>query len=205
MLRQIAYTNIILSQSGRVSRDSDELRAFMALSISITTRMESETVLAALAFLFEADDDAAVGSFLDCDAQFAVESWLSWMKPALTWTVLDESRLSYIARSRYHEQLTRFLEHYPMERILILEQDELFKQRRETLQRVFRFIGVRDDFWRESFNNPKLRELPLPSPTTASRNSRSKPSILSHPSPLKTRIRSSFSTMGGFLSCQSFQ
>jgi hypothetical protein len=70
--------------------------------------------------------------------------------------VLDESRLSYIARSRYHEQLTRFLEHYPMERILILEQDELFKQRRETLQRVFRFIGVRDDFWRESFNNPKL-------------------------------------------------
>ena len=70
--------------------------------------------------------------------------------------VLDESRLSYIARSRYHQQLTLFLEHYPLERVLILEQDELFEDRRGTLQRVFRFIGVRDDFWRQSFNNPKL-------------------------------------------------
>ena len=41
--------------------------------------------------------------------------------------VLDETRFSYIARSCYHAQLTRFLEHYPMERILILEQDELMK------------------------------------------------------------------------------
>jgi hypothetical protein len=34
---------------GRVRRDSDDERAFMALSISMTTRMESETVEAALA------------------------------------------------------------------------------------------------------------------------------------------------------------
>ena len=70
--------------------------------------------------------------------------------------VLDESRLSYITRSRYHLQLTRFLEHYPMERILILEQEELMNDRRATLQRVFRFLGVGEDFWREGFNTPKL-------------------------------------------------
>ena len=35
--------------SGNVVRDSDEDRAFMALSISITTRMERDTVEAALA------------------------------------------------------------------------------------------------------------------------------------------------------------
>ena len=42
--------------------------------------------------------------------------------------VLDEAR-AYVWRSRYHAQLTRFLEHYPMERILLLEQDELLKDR----------------------------------------------------------------------------
>ena len=34
----------MLRHSGSVSRDSEEERAFMALSISITTRMERETV-----------------------------------------------------------------------------------------------------------------------------------------------------------------
>jgi Sulfotransferase domain len=70
--------------------------------------------------------------------------------------VLDESRLSYLARSRYYAQLTRFLEHYPMERILILEQDELMNDRRATLRRVFGFIGVNEDFWRDNFETPKL-------------------------------------------------
>ena len=70
--------------------------------------------------------------------------------------VLDESRLSYIMRSKYHMQLTRFLEHYPMERILIVEQDELMNERRQTLQRVFRFLEVREDIWRESYNTARL-------------------------------------------------
>ena len=70
--------------------------------------------------------------------------------------VLDESRLSYLARSRYYTQISQYLEHYPMERILILEQDELMNDRRATLRRVFAFVGVRDDYWREKFNDPKL-------------------------------------------------
>ena len=39
----------MFSHSGSVSRDSLDERAFMALSISMTTRMERETVEAALA------------------------------------------------------------------------------------------------------------------------------------------------------------
>jgi hypothetical protein len=70
--------------------------------------------------------------------------------------VLDESRLSYIARSRYAMQLERWLERYPMERILILEQDELMNERRETLRKVFRFLGVDEDVWREGFNVRRL-------------------------------------------------
>lgn len=57
----------------------------------------------------------------------------------------------HIWRSRYHHQLCRWLEHYPMERILILEQQELMRKRRPTLKRVWRFLGVRENVWREAF------------------------------------------------------
>ena len=69
--------------------------------------------------------------------------------------VLDPER-AYIRRSRYHEQLSRYLEHYPMERILLLEQDELRSDRRATLQRVFAFLGARENVWRAAFTEPRL-------------------------------------------------
>jgi hypothetical protein len=46
MLSVMAATSIGFAQSGRVSRDSEELRAFMAFNISMTTKMLNETVLA---------------------------------------------------------------------------------------------------------------------------------------------------------------
>ena len=49
MLSVMAYTSTMLSHNGRVSRDSLDERAFIAFSISITTRIESEMVEAALA------------------------------------------------------------------------------------------------------------------------------------------------------------
>ena len=49
----MAYTRIILFQSGRVSRDSEDERAFIAFSISMTTRMEREMVDAVRAVSFE--------------------------------------------------------------------------------------------------------------------------------------------------------
>lgn len=48
MDRMMAYTSIILFHSGKLRSDSLEESAFMALSISITTRIESETVEADL-------------------------------------------------------------------------------------------------------------------------------------------------------------
>jgi hypothetical protein len=69
--------------------------------------------------------------------------------------VLDPAR-AYVWRSRYHAQLSRFLEHYPMERVLLLEQDELLNDRQATLERVFAFLGARQGVWRESFNEPRL-------------------------------------------------
>lgn len=74
---------------------------------------------------------------------------------ALPDAVLDPES-SYVARSRYHHQLSRFLEHYTLDRILVLEQAELFTNRRETLRRVFRFLEVREDVWRDAFDERRL-------------------------------------------------
>jgi hypothetical protein len=69
--------------------------------------------------------------------------------------VLEEPS-EYIDRSKYHLQLTRFLDHYPLERIMVIEQDELLNDRRETLRRVFNFVGVRDNVWRDTYSEPRL-------------------------------------------------
>ena len=63
---------------------------------------------------------------------------------------------TFLSRSRYYLQLTQFLEHYPMDRILLIEQDELLNDRRRTLERVFAFLGADPDVWRPSFNEPRL-------------------------------------------------
>jgi Sulfotransferase domain len=63
----------------------------------------------------------------------------------------------YVWRSRYHHQLDRWLEHYPLERILVIAQEELRKSRRPTLKLVWRFLGVRENVWREGFRKRRLK------------------------------------------------
>ncbi len=63
---------------------------------------------------------------------------------------------TYVSRSQYYLQLSQFLEHYPMERILLLDQDELLNDRRPTMERVYGFLGVDEGFWRKTFNEPRL-------------------------------------------------
>jgi hypothetical protein len=58
---------------------------------------------------------------------------------------------TYIPRSSYAMQLERFLEHYPMAQILVIDQDELLGSRRETLARAFRFLHVDDTYWHRRF------------------------------------------------------
>jgi hypothetical protein len=49
---------------------------------------------------------------------------------------------SYVDRSRYFLQLERYLEHFDPSQILITTQEDLNVRRRETLARVFAFLGV---------------------------------------------------------------
>lgn len=55
---------------------------------------------------------------------------------------LDQPGNRYVAPSRYATQLEQWLEHFPADRILILEQDDLRHRRQDTLLAVFRFLGV---------------------------------------------------------------
>ena len=64
-------------------------------------------------------------------------------------------RSSYIARSRYHMQLQRFLRFYPLDRVLVLEQNDLRDRRAETLRSVFEFAGVNPGFSHARFRQER--------------------------------------------------
>lgn len=52
----------------------------------------------------------------------------------------------YFARSLYWFQISRYLGLYPRERILVVETDELGRDRRATLRRVYEFLNVDPDY-----------------------------------------------------------
>ena len=57
----------------------------------------------------------------------------------------------FVDRSRYFMQVERWLEHFPRERLLVLDQEDLKADRAGTLRRVFRFLGVDESFHSEEF------------------------------------------------------
>jgi Sulfotransferase domain len=66
-------------------------------------------------------------------------------------TTVNNPRASYVARSRYAMQLRRYLRRYPLDQIMVIEQEELRSDRARTLRRVFEFAGVDADFEHPSF------------------------------------------------------
>ena len=49
---------------------------------------------------------------------------------------------TYLARSRYDEQIARWLEHYPSGQLLAISAEELFRDPAPVLRRVFAFLGI---------------------------------------------------------------
>src|SRR5438874_2659150 len=70
-------------------------------------------------------------------------------------TTLLHPNTSYLARSHYHAQLQRFLRFYPLERVLVIEQEDLRTRRLETLRRVFEFVGVDPGFSHARFSDER--------------------------------------------------
>lgn len=75
----------------------------------------------------------------------------------------------YFTRSLYHWQLQQYLSFYPLERILIVPAEDLLHRRRETLRRVFAFLGVDPDFTSSDFDRVKFRGQQLRHLTTLGR------------------------------------
>ena len=65
----------------------------------------------------------------------------------------SEERSLYVDAGRYWTQLGRFLEHFPRERILVLDADDLQRRRRELLRSVFSFLEVDPEFESPAFTS----------------------------------------------------
>jgi hypothetical protein len=62
----------------------------------------------------------------------------------------------YIAFSLYASQLALYLDQFPQERILVVDQAELLENRRCTLAGIFAFLSVTDSFDSERFDEKRL-------------------------------------------------
>lgn len=66
--------------------------------------------------------------------------------------VLDCEPLNpYVFPSRYASRLDQYLEHFPAERILVLDQEDLRSRRGDLLAEAFGFLGVDDSFVSDQF------------------------------------------------------
>jgi Sulfotransferase domain len=76
-----------------------------------------------------------------------VDSYSEWRAlGAFAQAIRTKVGQQWLAVSSYHQQLERFLAHYPQEQILVIATEELRDHRRETLGAVFEFVGVDPTF-----------------------------------------------------------
>ena len=68
---------------------------------------------------------------------------------------LSHPNTSYLQRSQYAMQLQQFLNHFPRENIMILDQEDFRKDRAETLRRVFEFVGADPQFSHPGFERER--------------------------------------------------
>jgi Sulfotransferase family len=65
---------------------------------------------------------------------------------------LGDPASPYVWPSLYASQLALYLEHFPRERILVVDQADLLSQRRRTLCEIFEFLAVDETIDRTEFN-----------------------------------------------------
>jgi hypothetical protein len=52
----------------------------------------------------------------------------------------------YLSRSLYYMQLEQYLRYFPRSQVLVMTQEELYAERRKTLETIFRFLDVEPSF-----------------------------------------------------------
>ncbi|MGQ0845172.1 MAG: sulfotransferase family protein [Sporichthyaceae bacterium] len=71
--------------------------------------------------------------------------------------ILLHPNATYLARSSYGYQVRNFADHFPLNRLLVLDQRELLDRRAATLRRVFEFADVDPSFLDAAFDAPHGR------------------------------------------------
>lgn len=70
---------------------------------------------------------------------------------------LSDEYSPYTCPSRYASQLDLYLEHFPAENVLVVDQEELLRERRGTLRQIFAFLEVEEDFDHARFADELLK------------------------------------------------
>ncbi len=65
---------------------------------------------------------------------------------------LDDPLNRFVCPGFYMRQIRPYLECFPQAGLLVVDSDELRSDRRDTMARIFAFLGVDDDFWDEGMN-----------------------------------------------------
>jgi hypothetical protein len=60
---------------------------------------------------------------------------------------LDDPANRFVCLGRYMTQIRQYLEHFPRESLLVVDSDRLRSRRRDTMAKIFGFIGVDEEFW----------------------------------------------------------
>ena len=68
---------------------------------------------------------------------------------------LKHPNTSYLVRSQYAMQLQQFLNHYPSESVLVLDQADFRRDRTATLRTVFGFVGADPEFVHPGFERER--------------------------------------------------
>lgn len=63
----------------------------------------------------------------------------------------DPTRNPYVSESLYFTQLSQYREFFDDDRFLVIDYEDFRDHRRETLRRLFRFLGVDEAFWSADF------------------------------------------------------
>lgn len=71
--------------------------------------------------------------------------------------LLNFEKNHYVDDSRYYFQLEQYLKHYSKDNILIIISEELKNNRKDTLEKVFRFLDVDDKFFTLDFTKEILK------------------------------------------------
>lgn len=66
-------------------------------------------------------------------------------------TDLRDPRNLFVCASKYALQASRYMQFFPQDDLLVIENGELRSNRRKTLQSIFAFLGANPDFWTPVF------------------------------------------------------